>query len=82
MNVKKYKALMERVQEVDQKIKNIRKEIDKKKDECSVATSVKKTPEYKQRIIAELENKLNKVYLYIYFILTKAIIKICFNYEI
>jgi len=60
INVKKYKALMERVQEVDQKIKNMRKEIEKKKDECSIATSVKKTPEYKQRIIAELENKLNK----------------------
>jgi len=60
MNVKKYKALLERMQEVDLKIKNMRNEIDKKKDECSKASSIKQTTEYKQRVISELENKLNK----------------------
>jgi len=62
MNVKKYKALLEKMQEVDLKIKNMRNEINKKKDECSKASSVKQTTEYKQRVISELENKLNKVY--------------------
>ncbi|ORX61171.1 hypothetical protein BCR36DRAFT_7796 [Piromyces finnis] len=60
MYVKKYKSLLEQIQEVDSKIKNMKNEIEKKKHECTKASSIKQTPKYKQQVIAQLENKLNK----------------------
>jgi len=61
MYVKKYKGLLEQIQEVDSKIKNMRNEKEKKKHECTKASSIKQTTKYKQQVIAQLENKLNKV---------------------
>jgi len=64
MYVKKYKSLLEKIQIVDAKIKNMREEIENKKHECSGDYFFKQSPQYKQHVIAELENKLNKVYIY------------------
>jgi hypothetical protein len=60
MYVKKYKSLLEKIQIVDAKIKNMREEIENKKHECSGDYFFKQSPQYKQHVIAELENKLNK----------------------
>jgi len=60
MYVKQYKMLLDQLQEVDLKIKKMRDDIDKKKHECTQASNVKQTSKYKQQIIAQLENKLNK----------------------
>jgi hypothetical protein len=60
LNVIEYQNLMNQLQEIEMKINNMHKKIERKKYECSGVNFFKESYQYKQHIIDELENKLNK----------------------